>query len=92
MSGEIEVTLSLGTLLGTGAALLNLVVVGPLAWIVKSLATDVRDLKKETTQLKESLPVTYVRQQAYDRDIAEIKGMLKGIYERLERKVNREAE
>ena len=51
-------------------------------WILNNISQSIRVLDKDVR----SMPLTYVTQTSYQRDIDEIKGMLRLIFDRLEDK------
>lgn len=54
-------------------------------WILNSISQTLRMLDKDVRQM----PLTYVTQNTYQRDIDEIKGMLRLIFDRLEDKADK---
>ena len=54
-------------------------------WILNNIA---RSIDKLDTDVR-SMPLTYVTQNTYQRDIDEIKGMLRLIFDRLEDKADK---
>lgn len=54
-------------------------------WILNSIS---RSIDKLDTDVR-SMPLTYVTQNTYQRDIDEIKGMLRLIFERLDDKADK---
>ena len=68
-----------------GQVLFNIIVgvVGLFGgWILNNISQSIRVLDKDVR----SMPLTYVTQTSYQRDIDEIKGMLRLIFDRLEDK------
>lgn len=51
-------------------------------WILNNISQSIRVLDKDVR----SMPLTYVTQTSYQRDIDEIKGMLRLIFDRLDDK------
>lgn len=62
--------------------LLTLIVLGPLAWIVKSLASDLKDLRDRQAKHETHVAEAYVEKDDLHRQLDEIKGMLRGLFEK----------
>ena len=56
-------------------------IMGILGWLGKTVWDAVQDLKNDMTQLEINLPKDYVTKADYKEDIADIKSMLKELYE-----------
>ena len=54
-------------------------------WILNNISQTIRTLDKDVR----SMPLTYVTQAHYQRDIDEIKGMLDKIFNKLDEKVDK---
>lgn len=54
-------------------------------WILNNISQSIRVLDKDVRQM----PLTYVTQSHYQRDIEEIKGMLGKIFDKLDDKVDK---
>lgn len=62
---------------------------GLVIWVARSAVADLRELEKAHNELKQALPVDYVMKTDYSRDIAEIKSMLRSIFDRLDQKADK---
>ena len=62
-------------------------------WLVKKTMTkvemEITKIKERQTELRETLPINYIRSKDYGEDIREIKSMLSRIFEKLESKVDK---
>lgn len=83
------ITLDIETFFVVAFAIVNLIVLGPIAWLLRGSLQDLRDLERNHYKLKEELPEKYVRQDIYARDIDEIKQMLQKIFGELKEKVDK---
>lgn len=87
---EAAVTISFSTLFFVLVGAVNLIVLGPMAWIVRSAIRDIRDQQNAHNLLRQELPIEYVRREHYAQDIAEIKTMLTSITNKLDKKADKE--
>lgn len=71
-------------ILGIVWTVVSVLVVGPIAFILKRTLADLHELEKNFQALERDLPLFYVRQDDYHRDIEEIKAILAKIFEKLE--------
>lgn len=83
------ITIGVDTLFGAIWFVLTVVLVGPIAWILKGAVADLKTIEKEHDALKSDLPKTYVMKSDYHRDMGDIKTMLRQIYEKLDGKADR---
>ncbi len=67
-------------------ALLALIVTGPLAWVFSNLVQDVKDLRKDLSDQKTHVAENYVEKDDLHRELAEIKGMIKRVHEKLDKR------
>lgn len=70
---------------------ISMLVLGPLAWIVRGSLKDLKDLERRHVDLRYELPREYVRRDDYLRDITEIKSILHQIYQKLDNKADKSA-
>lgn len=83
------ITIDVGTFLILLLAIVNILVVGPTAWILKMAVSDLRKLEKSHDDLEKALPLMYVHKDDYHRDIQDIKEMLGRIFEKLDGKADK---
>ena len=58
-------------------------------WILRTIWDAVNNLKKDLQDLERGLPDTYVRRDDYRDDMAEVKDMLKAIFNKLDGKADK---
>lgn len=83
------ITLSMTAFLGIIFGLINLLVIGPVAWILKGAVSDIKELEADHDKLKERVLTEYVHKSEYRDDIEEIKESLNAIYNKLEAKADK---
>lgn len=89
MGGETVVSVELSTFLISIFGIVNLVILGPAVWILKSVIADLRSLQKEHGELKDEVHTKYVHKEDYGRDIKELKDMVRGLYDKLDSKADK---
>lgn len=62
---------------------------GLIGWFVRVLWEADKELRQDLAKLREEIPKEYVNRDDYRADIAEIKQMLRGIFERLDDKADK---
>lgn len=87
MGAEIIINLSTFLVFLFGA--INLIVLGPIAWILKSAITDLREIEKNHDSLKDDIHLNYLRKAEYNKDAEEIKSLLKDIFTELKNKADK---
>jgi len=60
-----------------------------IGWMLKVVWESVRTLQEEMKRIERELHTSYVSKDDYRADIQEIKEMVKAIFDRLERKVDK---
>lgn len=83
------ITVGVDVLFGAIWFVLTIVLVGPIAWILKGAVADLKALEKDHEKLKTELPKDYVMKADHNRDMAEIKDLLRRIFEKLDGKADR---
>lgn len=83
------VTLDISTFFMLGLGFLNLLVIGPVAWILKGALRDLKQLEHNHTALIEALPKEYVRYDAHNRAMDRIEEKLDKIYSKLDSKADK---
>ena len=58
-------------------------------WVLRTIWDAVNSLKKDLTELERNLPDAYVRRDDYKDDIAEVKSILKDIFNKLDSKADK---
>lgn len=58
-------------------------------WILRTIWDAVNTLKKDLADLERNLPETYVRRDDYKDDIAEVKDILREIFNKLDGKADK---
>ena len=58
-------------------------------WIMRIIWTEIKLVQKNQREIEKNVTDNYVRKDDYRVDIAEIKGMLARIFDRLENKVDK---
>ncbi len=62
---------------------------GLIGWFVRVLWEADKELRQDLAKLREEIPKEYVAREDYRSDIAEIKQMLRSIFERLDDKADK---
>jgi hypothetical protein len=62
---------------------------GLIGWFVRVLWEADKELRQDLARLREEIPKEYVNRDDYRSDIAEIKQMLRSIFERLDDKADK---
>ena len=83
------VTIEFSTLIVVLFGIINLIIIGPVAWILKGVIADLKDIGKKHDELREDVYVNYLRKDEYETDLREIKEMLHGIYDKLDGKADK---
>lgn len=83
------ITLSVTAFLGIIFGLINLLVIGPVAWILKGAVSDIKELEADHDSLKERVLTEYVHKAEYSEDIGEIKDTLNKIFNKLDEKADK---
>lgn len=78
---ETSITLELSTAFMLALGVVNLLVLGPVAWILKGALSDLRQLQRDHNALKEDLPKNYVPKIDYRADVGELKRLIEGLYD-----------
>lgn len=89
MTAETVVSFDLSTLVILVFAVINLLVLGPISWILGNAIRDMRELGDELEELKDEVHVHYLRKEEYRENIKEIKEMLAKIFDKLEAKADK---
>ena len=63
---------------------------GVIAWIARSAIRDLRELERAHAEHMRTLPIEYVRNEPYRRDMDELKSMLGKVLDKLEQKADKE--
>lgn len=61
-----------------------------LGWFAREMWAAVKELKSDLAKLREEIPQTYITRPDYRQDAREIKEMLNKIFDRLERKADKQ--
>jgi len=69
---ETVIAVEISTLLAFIFGGINLVVLGPVAWILKGAITDLRRIEDQYSKLKDTVQTQYIHKDHYGRDIREI--------------------
>jgi len=64
--------------------------IGVLSWIARSVIRDFREFEKSFAQHMRTLPIEYVRNEPYRRDMDDLKAMLGKVLDKLEQKADKE--
>ncbi|WP_448215295.1 hypothetical protein [Endozoicomonas sp. 2B-B] len=94
------ITISFPALLGLIVLLINLVVIGPVGWILRQHILDHRELKKtiyvkldeleeKHNNLRQELPDKYVSIKRYLKEMDEFRQLLHRILEKLDNKADK---
>lgn len=83
------ITIDLSTAVVIVFAAINLIVLGPVAWIVNGLIRDHKELVADLAQFKSSVGKEFVRETQYRRDIQDLKDMLGRLFEKLDGKADK---
>lgn len=89
MGAETVVTLDISTFMAIMFAIVNVLILGPAAWIVRDLISKQRELERSHNEHKEHVANSFVRQDHYDKGIEEIKRMLMRIFDKLDGKADK---
>lgn len=65
------------------------VILAGIGWFARQIWEAVKELRKDLHQLEIDLPTHYVKRVDYAADLAEIKGLLQKIFDRLEQKADK---
>jgi hypothetical protein len=76
---ETAITIELSSLLALLFAAINLIVLGPIAWILRNIAITMRKLETAHDALKDRVFLEFVSKSDYTRDMQEIKTVLQEI-------------
>lgn len=87
--GETVVSIDISTLLVFIFGGVNLIVLGPIAWILKGALADIKTQGMAHAALKDKVQTEYIHKEHYGRDIREIKDMLGTIYQKLDGKADK---
>ena len=60
-----------------------------MGWMLKVVWESIKELQQDTQRLEREVHTRYVSKDDYRTDIQELKDMLKAIFERLDRKVDK---
>ena len=72
--------------------IINLIITGAgaiISWFLKSMWEAVRDLKNDIRDIEAEIHTKYVTKDDYKTDIAEIKDILKQIFQKLDTKADK---
>lgn len=86
---ETVVTIDISTFFMMGIGFINLLVIGPIGWILRGAIRDLRNVENQQAELEKSLPKEYVRQEHYRHDIDQILKKLDAIYVTLNTKADK---
>ena len=78
---EPTITLEISTVALLVIGAINLIVLGPLAWIIKGAIHDLRDLQREHHEFKDNVHTQYVRHDNYQHDLGKLERLIEGLYE-----------
>lgn len=70
-------------------AIVNVLVLGPLAWIVKSAIDEQKNIKQSHSDFKEYAHKEFVRKSDYETALHEIKTLLDRIFDKLDGKADK---
>ena len=84
MAEGAVITIDLSMVIVIGFSLINLMVLGPIAWIVKGLIDDTKEISHDLTRFKQEASREFVRDERYIRDIDEMKRMLGKMFDKLD--------
>lgn len=87
---ETVIAVEVSTLLAFVFGAINLVVLGPIAWILKDAITDLRSIEAQHLALKDTLQTQYIHKDHYGRDIRDIKDVLNEINRKIDNKADKE--
>ena len=86
---ETVIAVEVSTLLAFIFGGINLVVLGPVAWILKGAIADMRRIEVQHLALKDTVQTQYIHKDHYGRDIREMKDMLGEINRKLDSKADK---
>lgn len=86
---ETVIAVEVSTLLAFVFGGINLVVLGPVAWILKDAIADLRRIEAQYLGLKDTVQTQYIHKDHYGRDIREIKDVLNEINRKLDGKADK---
>lgn len=86
---ETVIAVEVSTLLAFIFGGINLLVLGPVAWILKGAIVDLRRLEDKHLELKSTVQTQYIHKDHYGRDIREIKDVLNEINRKLDGKADK---
>lgn len=87
---ETVIAVEVSTLLAFAFGAINLVVLGPIAWILKGAIADLRRIEAQHLSLKDKMHTEYIHKDHYGRDIREIKDVLNEINRKLDGKADKQ--
>ena len=65
------------------------VILAGIGWFARQIWEAVKELREDLHRIEVDLPNTYVKRVDYAQDLAEIKGLLQKIFDRLEQKADK---
>lgn len=86
---ETVIAVEVSTLLAFVFGAINLLVLGPVAWMLKGSISDMRQLREQHLILKDAVQTQYIHKDHYGRDIREIKDMLNDIGRKIDSKADK---
>ena len=89
MGAETVITFDLSTFIVLVFAVINLVVLGPVSWILGNAIKDLRGLQRDFELFQKEVHLNYVRRNEYNKDMSEIKVLLKEIFDKMNTKVDK---
>lgn len=87
--GETIIAVNVSTFVIFMLGAINLVVLGPIAWILRSAISDIKRIELEHDQFKDNVQTKYVRIERYVDDVKRLEQLVRGLYDKLDQKADK---
>jgi len=87
--GTTVITVDISTFVLFLFGVINLLVLGPVAWILKGAINDLRQLERRHEFLKDDMQTRYLRVERYVDDIKRLEDLVRGLYDKLDSKADK---
>lgn len=89
VSPDTIIQFDIGTFLAIIGASISVLIIGPLAWIVRGLIGDVKELKRTSGEFEKEVNREFVRKTDHVLEMREIKDLLRQIFDKLDGKADK---
>lgn len=89
MGPETIIQFNVGTFFTLVGMAVSVLIIGPLAWIVRGLIGDVKELKRASGDFEKEVNKEFVRKTDYVMEMREIKNLLRQIFDKLDGKADK---